>query len=346
MEESVAEMERAVALRPQDYLLWLRLGYEREYARDAEGALAAYEEAVRLSPFYAQPRWYLGNLLFRTGRREEALAHLRRAARTDPRYVPAFVEIAWQESGDDAEKVRRLIEPETDEERMALARSFVARGRAADALELFRASGGASERERNLLMNALLDAGLFNQAFEVWARGRDEAKASFVTDGGFEGRIVRDEPGFSWRPARDSQTLRVSLDANGARTGAQSLRIAFNGESDPSSEIVSQLAAVEPKTRYRLTFAARTQDLVSGGLPRVVVQSAAGGEDRETLARSESFAKGTNDWRVYSLEFATDEKTSGVRIVVQREGCSSSLCPAFGFVWLDDFLLETLSANM
>ena len=65
---AVTELERAAALRPRHYLVWLRLGRGRERAGDAEGALAAYREAVRLAPAYAASRWQLVNTLLRAGR--------------------------------------------------------------------------------------------------------------------------------------------------------------------------------------------------------------------------------------------------------------------------------------
>ena len=72
-DEGVREYERAVALRPGHYVLWLELGRARDRADDQQGALAAFSEAVRLAPYYAQPRWQRGNVLFRMGQREDEI---------------------------------------------------------------------------------------------------------------------------------------------------------------------------------------------------------------------------------------------------------------------------------
>src|SRR5262245_6268354 len=49
--------EHAVRLRPADYSLWLGLGVLRDDAGDTDAALAAFNEAVRFAPYYAQTHW-------------------------------------------------------------------------------------------------------------------------------------------------------------------------------------------------------------------------------------------------------------------------------------------------
>jgi tetratricopeptide (TPR) repeat protein len=63
--QAVIELERAVALRPADYVLWSQLGLLRDQTGDSAGALKAFDEAVKRAPFYSQPRWDRGNVLLR-----------------------------------------------------------------------------------------------------------------------------------------------------------------------------------------------------------------------------------------------------------------------------------------
>ncbi len=86
--EAVRAYEQAATLRPRDYVLWLELGRARDQAGNVKGALAAFAESARLAPFYAQPHWQLGNALLRSGRQDESLAELRRAAASDPKLLP------------------------------------------------------------------------------------------------------------------------------------------------------------------------------------------------------------------------------------------------------------------
>src|SRR5215203_4274806 len=74
---AIAEYQKAVSLSPNDYRLWMSLGTAREQSGDPAKAEQAFRRAVALAPAYAYPRWYLGNLLLRNGRYDDAFAELR-----------------------------------------------------------------------------------------------------------------------------------------------------------------------------------------------------------------------------------------------------------------------------
>lgn len=340
---ALAEYERAVALRPRDYLLWLELGRARDRANDAQGALAALEQSVRLAPAYAQPRWHLGNVLFRAGRFEDGFGEMRRAALGDASLLPGMIDLAWNVSGEDPSVVEQLIQPERTSWHTALAKYFVRRGRSAEALAQFRAAGGIKDEDRQTLVKELLAAKRYLEAYEVWAANaetgsrREGAESARVYDGGFENRMTRDNSGFGWRPAQDTDALRVSLDKTAPRSGAQSLRVDLGGNA--SSPILTQLIPVEPDTRYRLSFGARTEEVVTGGPPFVGVRDA-GDEQPRPLAQSESFEKNSGGWREHAVEFTTSKTTNAVVIFLAREDCGGGPCPVFGRVWLDDFELQ------
>ena len=96
---------------------------------------------------------------------------------------------------------------------------------------------------------------------------------------------------------------------------------------------------VKPQQRYRINFAVRTQDMVTGGLPLISTIDAVSGQ---LLGRSAAFPQATNSWQTLSFEFATLEKTSAVILSLQRNSCSADPCPVFGFVWLDSFSIAEL----
>jgi hypothetical protein len=103
--------------------------------------------------------------------------------------------------------------------------------------------------------------------------------------------------------------------------------------------MLSQLVLAKSGTRYRLRFWARTEGLVSAGLPLITV-SDAGLDANQLLAQSEQFPPTSGGWREYNLEFVTGDTTEAVSIRLERRGCPGALCPIFGRVWLDDFSLE------
>ncbi|PYS46227.1 MAG: hypothetical protein DMF68_19710 [Acidobacteria bacterium] len=325
--EAVKEFERAVALSPRDYRFWIRLGSMREGIGDETGALDAYNETVRLAPFYSQPRWQLGNLLLRMGRLQEAFAELRNAAQSDQSLLPGLIDLAWGVSGGDTRVVEEFIQPQTTSWRLALARTFAKHGKAAESVSLFRAAGNdASADERRALINELLAAKQFNEAYEIWSVGRNTNSSGVVaiTDGGFEGQIHFDEPGFGWQLLRGSQSVRFSLDKGGPHVGSNSLRLDWSGDSNPATPVISQLVLVEPNTRYRLRFTARTHEVVTGGRALVVVTDASG-SDAHTVAQSAPLPDGSSDWQEYSIEFTTGEATRAVRINVERQSCGNAL---------------------
>ena len=344
--EAVVELERAVAQRPRDYVLWLELGSARDNAGRQERALAAYRQATSRAPYYAQPRWELGNLLFRSGLQDEAFAELRHAAASDPTLLPAVIDLAWTATNGSTQAVEQAIQPKTNEGRIALARFFAKRGKTTEALALFRAAGGPSKEDRRALISDLVAAQRFNEAYEAWSStgGNEPEKGkgggiAALTDGGFENSSSLDDPGFGWQATRNIRAVRPSLDPSGPHSGARSLRVEWNGESDPATAVVSQLVLVEPQAHYRLSFAARTEELVSGGAPALAVIDA--GKDGRPLAQALSLPQGTSGWHDYTLEFATGSTTNAIRISIQRLNCNGNApCPAFGRAWFDDFSLQ------
>ena len=344
--EAVKAFERAVALRPEDYVLWMELGRARDQAGDVAGAETALREAVRLAPHYAQPRWQLGNVLLRAERYDEAFTELRRAATSDPALFPNTIDLAWGRYQGDARAVEQAIQPQTTSQRLALARFFAKHDRAEEAIGLFHTVDRISNTDRRLLLGELLAAKHFAASYEVWMRGREETESrrrggvATLFDGGFEGEIVQDDIGFGWQVAPAAPTIRIVLDASQPHTGARSLRIEFNNASDPYTRILSQLALVEPNARYRLSFAARTEEVVTGGLPMVAVIDV--GEGGGELAQSKPLSPGTSTWQDYSIDFTTAKTTEAVVIAFKRQNCSISPCAIFGRVWVDDFCLQRL----
>jgi O-antigen ligase/Flp pilus assembly protein TadD len=146
--EAFEEFSRAAALSPQAYVLWLRLGLLREAGGDLTDALAAFQEAVRLAPFYAEPRWMLGGALLREGERERAFEEFSRAVASDPTLTPQLLELLWEASGGDADAMARAVSPQSAEARAALAHFFAERGAANTAAPLGQAVGDA-DRERS-----------------------------------------------------------------------------------------------------------------------------------------------------------------------------------------------------
>jgi tetratricopeptide (TPR) repeat protein len=342
---TLGALERAASLRPRDYLLWLQLGRVRDEAGDHEGALLAMREAVRLAPYYSEPRWQYGNVFYRAGRFDEAFRELRRAAESDPALFPVLTDLAWGTYKGDVRAVEEIVNPQTDALRLSLARFFVKKGKITEALSLFRAAAGISGEEQRKLLAELIKNKQFKAAYEVWDAGggaepgRRPGGPAGLTDPGFEGRINLSEAGYGWRQERSLEGVRLSLETKGPKSGSRCLLIEWSGHSQPESPVVSQLVLVEPNTRYRLSFFTRTEEVVTGG-PPVLVVTDAGDDEARVLGQSQAFPRATNGWQEYETVFTTPGTAEAVLISVRRQSCQTDPCPVFGRVWLDDFTLS------
>jgi tetratricopeptide (TPR) repeat protein len=334
---ALSEYTKAVTLRPEDYVLWLSLAHARELNSDLSGAVVAASEAVRLAPFYAEPHWQLGNILARAGRQAEGFSELRLAGASNPALLPAITDLAWQLSHGNAETVTKAIQPNTPEAYLALAEYLKKRGLWKETVALFRSAGSFTEEYRRRFIDELIAAKRFEDAYQLWSINHppDPDAPNVAVARGFEVETDLDEAGFGWR-AKKVPAVELSLDNVNAKEGKSSLRIEFKGESDPGAPIITQLVMVYRSGKTQLHFAARTEAIVSGGLPRVMVLDAVNGQ---TLGQSEVFPLTSNGWRDYTIDFTVPEKTPTIQIVLQRERCSRSPCPIFGRLWLDNFWL-------
>jgi hypothetical protein len=340
--ESAGEMERAVSLRAADYSLWSDLGLIRDQLGDTAGALAAFDEAVKRAPFYALPRWQRGNLLLRVGQYDAAFNDLNQAAQSNPELVPSFIDLAWNLSHGDPRVVQQMVRVNTRSAHTAMAKFFASHGKPQEALVEFQAAGTTDVDTRNGLIYQLLDKKSFAEAYRIWSSANGVTPGNQpheIFDGGFESPLSFDEGGFNWRIPHGLPAITVSLDSSQPHSGSKNLRIEFAGDSNPGNNIVSQLLLVEPSRHYKINFAARSQDIVSGGLPLIAVTDAS--VDKR-LGQSPPLSKGTTGWNVVSFEFTTQPTTNAVALSVQREGCSAPPCPIFGVLSLDSFSIEEL----
>jgi adenylate cyclase len=91
-DEAIAELEKTVALRPNDADGIVRLGNILNWTGRPEEAIGLVRKAIRLNPMY--PIWYLWNLghaYFLTGHYEEAVETLNRVLDRNPDFLPAHV---------------------------------------------------------------------------------------------------------------------------------------------------------------------------------------------------------------------------------------------------------------
>lgn len=336
---AINEYRLAAFARPQDYVLWLNLARACELNGDTACAVAAARQALPLAPDYAQPHYQLGNILLRAGQRDEAFRELRSAGGSNPTLMPGIIDLAWRLSGGNVQFVTQAIEPNTPSAYQMLGQYFREHNQVGAAIAMYSAAGAGAADARQSYLRELVAAKQFKDAANLWAVDRQPSVAPGVMiDPGFEQESNLRDPGFGWRLGEGDTGIHLSLDTTNPREGRSSLKVEFAGGSDPLSPLLSELVLVEPGAHYQLRFAARSEGIVSGGLPLIVLIEA---DANKRVGQSDPFPT-TGPWLEYTIDFDSSPSASAIQITLQRQPCSSPSCPIFGRLWLDAFSLRKL----
>jgi hypothetical protein len=331
--EAEASLEVATSLRggPED--LWIELGNTREELGDREGALGAFDQAVRSAPHYAHTHWQRGNLLLRMGRYDEAFADLREAAARNRKYFPILIDLAWGLTAD-TRKTEAFVQVRDDNQRLAFARFLAQKGKGPEVVDQVRLLTTPLSDENRDELTRLLSAS--KSAIGYSFLGSDSKKVEEILNAGFEEPVLLNGSMFGWTVPRVRTKPSLAVDVSEKFSGQRSLQVSFEGEGDADAPL-SQTIVVRRGASYRLGFAVRTKDLVTGGPPRIVLTDAT---DNQILAKSGAFPSSTDGWQQWSVEFTAQSELVVISLV--RDNCATSPCPIFGVVWLDDFSLQKL----
>lgn len=342
--QAIAEYEKAVALSPNDYRFWMALGTASEQVGDAVKAERALKQAVALAPAYAYPRWYLGNLLLRSGRYDEAFVELRLASEADVEFQPQQFNLIWEIYGSDPEGLKKAV-GENAAARAKFALYLVGQQKYEEGLRLWDSLSAddkrANKRTAEAIVNSLVTTWRYHDALKVWndiaPNEKFRTEVGRVFDPGFEdASSYGSEAAFGWQ-VRQVQQVQVGIDPVKSHSGTNSLRLTFNVRSNIEDINVSQLVPVATNTEYDFEFYIATEKLETGGptLVQIVDPTTSG-----VLITSPGAPGGTSEWTRVALTFKTGDQTEAVLIKIVRPSCGTKeapICPIFGSVWYDDF---------
>lgn len=343
--QSLVEYERAVRLSPNDYRFWMSLGTASEQAGDTAKAERALKQAVALAPAYAYPRWYLGNLLLRTGRYDEAFAELRRASAAEPELQPQQFNLIWEIYGSDPAALNKAV-GETAAARANFAEYLLGRQKFDEGLRLWDGLSADEKRANRqtgeAIVNTLVGAFRYHEAMRVWndvtANEKFRVEVGRVFDGGFE-ELAAPDSVFAWQVKALPQ-LQIGLDQEKSHSGASSLRLVFHVRSNIENINISQIVPVATNTEYDFEFYVATEKLETGSPPLVAILDPT---TSGVIVASQPASNGNSDWTRVALSFKTGDKTEAVTIRIARPSCGTDeapVCPIFGSVWYDDFSLK------
>lgn len=341
---SLERFEQAVRLAPFDYRWRVDLGRAFEQDGQIGRAEAEFNRAVEIAPSYAYPRWHLGNFYLRQNRTDDAFAQFEKATENNTEYREQVFSLAWEYFDKDAAQLEKLA-GDMPETRASLAYFFAAHGRAADSLRNWNL---LSDRDKsaNYTIGKGIALGLYQQRHFAQAlefskqNGNDAgATAGWVTNAGFETPITDAETSwFGWQLTRTDPKIEAAVDSKVKHLGDRSLRVTFRSYTKSSLVNIAQTVVVEPKSRYRLRFFVRTENLKSAGGLMIEIANA---NDDKSIVQSKPFQMGTDDWQEVTVEFTAPETSDGIQIRTIRSYCGES-CPITGTFWYDDFELTKL----
>jgi Flp pilus assembly protein TadD len=339
--EAFEHFDRALSLRENDYLLWLRRGFTRYKLGDFAGAESDYRQAVALAPEYAQPYRYLGRLLLKENRFEEAFSNLSRAAELDDSLMREVLHLARKTYPGDAAAIERAVAPKTPEAKKRTALYLIKYNMTAEAVNLLT-SGDIGDKEANDLIDTLISSNEIHLAFDVWKKKYQISPTAenLLLDGDFEEISTESDAGFGWQINQDDSKVNISINSKEGFSGSRGLHLQFEGDSDPNAHLIWQLIPVTAGKNYRLTFAGYSEDLVTGGAPFVAVLDAAGDQ---AIAESTVINNGKGEWRQFEINFTAPDRSEGVIVGIKRRKCKNNPCPAFGSVYFDNFDLREIN---
>ncbi len=335
--EAIANFEKAAKLRPNDYLLWLRLGYAKYKLEDYDSALVGYDKAIALAPNYAMPKRYKGRLFLKINKPDLAFVNLSQAAALEPTYMRELLHLARMAYPQKPESIERAVRPVSIEAKKSTALYFIRYKMMSDGLSRFLLGNDLSRAEKDEFVTRLIEANDFKLAFSIWKSKNNRIKKdNLMENGDFESDVNPDERNFGWVLQENVENVGLSIEGTDPFSKKAALKVTYRGNSAPLKPVISQLLPVEPNRRYRLKFAARAEELVSGGLPVIDVID---GVSRAVIIKSEMLT--SDKWYSQTLDFRTGLQTTVIVISLQRMPCKTNPCPVFGELWLDNFELSS-----
>lgn len=340
---SLAEFEKAAALAPDNYLLWLELGDARGRSGDLTGSENALRKALALAPNYATVQWALGNNLLRQGKTGEAFELIRLATKGDDKYTSPAAVTAWQTFDGDLAQVRQAV---GDSSRISAALAvFLAGNKRFD--EAFTIWDTLPAEEKRTIWRSnteafytqLLEAKNYPDAARVYSEAladpdSDHPAPGHLTNGGFESDLKPTGASiFEWQIA-DGLQPQINVDTGQKHSGGRSLVLIFNSAYVTEFRPVSQTVVVEPGKTYSLGLFYKA-DLKTTATFYWQIADAGG----KVIASTDSILS-NSDWQRQQVKFTAPTSSDAIVVRLMRAQCGSGICPITGRLWFDDISIN------
>jgi len=206
-----------------------------------------------------------------------------------------------------------------------------------ESLTVWHAMAEVVEPEKETALryaNFLLHNKHISESKDIWQK---YTGVTGMTNPGFETELTG--RGFDWCYLNEKdgtfETLRVS---QGSWEGDYALRINFSGRENIEFHHVYQIFTADPQTKYRLTYAWKSQGITTDQGPFVEIY----GYDKEGFYIAGPMITGTQGWREASFEFDMPEGCWAAVVRLRRQPSMRFDSKIRGSLWLDGFRLEKI----
>lgn len=366
LQTALSALQTAIQLSPEDFRRWLTLGQAQERANQLDQARQSFQQALTLAPKYYEPHWVFGNHLLRRNETDAAFAEFRQALAIRPTELPLLFDYAWNTFNGDAATIVKALAPSIHAQ-AEFASRLIARGKLSDGMAMWRELNTKAPKLARInahpFISALLNKQHFAMAYEAWQTAAQTKRAdenelsdaireeetrwftvyppdtgSLLNNGDFEEDLRTGivAPFQIWRLTA-TKGLILSRNNKEHQNGQFSMQLNFDLGGNAFFPVIEQLVPIQAGHSYRLSFAAKTEDLQTLSAPVVEIYDPADSHRPHTTTKP--FPLGTNAWQDYTLEFTPTATTEAVIVRVYRPSCPEAPCPLRGRIWLDNFKL-------
>lgn len=336
--------KKAIELNPRYTDAWLELATAYEQDGYFDEARNAYMHAKKGYPVSPEVSWRYGNFLLRQGDRILAYAEMRRAIEADPTLAAIAFSRAYRTNPNLEEILQQLL-PVDVRVYADVMKEALSTKQLAVALAIWnRLTGlraGLDVNDVNRLVLALLEARDYATARRVWDQGVANmnfpalfnSPGSVIWDPSFESGIT--DSSFAWR-YKSIQGALVSFDRSEKLTGAQSLRLSFDGKHNPDMDAACILGIVQPNTTYHFAGWIKTSNITTENGIEFRVFSP---DDRQIPPFKTDEYHGTLPWTLVEGVWGTGPSTHEVEVCVTREPSDNREVRISGAAWIDQITL-------
>jgi len=342
---AIQALQRAIRLDrySSEALLELANAYDGE--GDSMRARETFLAAQSVYPLSAEVCWSYGNFLLRQGQQDAAFRQFHKAVELDPKRAAEAFSRALR-AQPDANILLDQAVPASVEVYLPILHSLTAVGDLENANLVWKRLLALHQTVPIRDVVSLIDEDIHQRRVADAVRAWSEAislmqnppppdpQGSLLWDGGFESGYTGG--GFSWRFTAVTKDAQVAFDRSEKHSGAQSLRILFNGHENLAFEDVCHSIAPEPGQRYLLTAWVKTQSLTSSeGVRLQLFVFAPAGNQAVTTEE----VHGTQPWKQIQLPWTAPPGAGYGSVCVKRKMSDQPEANIQGAAWIDDVWL-------